>query len=109
MSKKYTPGPWTAKAGGRGLHNGPFVTDSQADLIALVSYDGAPYGDGNEATANARLIAAAPEMLALLDGLAQPWRNLAEDESVNGGDLVEWFFEYLTDIERVIKQATSAP
>ena len=72
---KHTPGPWRSTKGARDtVHIGPDVRNDAGRIVAFVSYDGAPVGDGAEADANARLIAAAPAMLeALRIALENAW------------------------------------
>ena len=66
MSAKHTPGPWVfAWGGGHAL-----VFDAKGGpTIAAVPYDDAP--DAALAAANARLIAAAPELLEALVSLTR--------------------------------------
>lgn len=52
MSAQHTPGPWRV-GGGTGLLN----------QLAIEPSIGCAYGKGNEVEANARLMAAAPELL----------------------------------------------
>ena len=75
----FTPGPWVAdmQDGHRmDRHLGPIVRTAYrppvqdlGDVVAFVSYESAPGGDGKECQANARLIAAAPDLLAALQTL----------------------------------------
>ena len=53
---KHTPGPWVVRDGGTGYIN----------QIGIDPSIGCAYGAGEEVDANARLIAAAPEMLNAL-------------------------------------------
>ena len=73
MSTKHTPGPWSCDVANQPIIvNGP---DDSGNIVALVyDKDCAPFmGDANHqyhvevAAANARLIAAAPDLLAALD------------------------------------------
>lgn len=66
MNARHTPGPWQqgdSAASGKGyaICSGPFV-------VATVNGTGYPIGKGSspESDANARLIAAAPDLLALV-------------------------------------------
>jgi hypothetical protein len=64
---QHTPGPWTAHPE-EGAHIGPVVKENAwGEVVALVSYAGAPRGDSAESNANARLIAAAPDLLVALE------------------------------------------
>ncbi len=56
MTTKYTPGPWHVESPALS------IADSQRIEVATVR----TYGDDAEALANARLIAAAPELLEAL-------------------------------------------
>lgn len=66
---KHTPGPWKLKRSGT-------ISDNNGELVATTGYRVAVYSEEDDA--NARLIAAAPEllsagewMLALIDGKEQ--------------------------------------
>ncbi len=72
----HTPGPWRANLGS--VSNDPEIFGEDDSLIAIVAYS--KRGMERE-IANARLIAAAPELLTELYWLAN---NL--DKAVNGGD-----------------------
>lgn len=68
MSEKHSPGPWRVSV------DGIYVEDAEGNDIACMS-------DRAEYDVDARLIAAAPEMLALLrqlkqSGLIVTWRPL---------------------------------
>ena len=56
---KHTPGPWKAQESGSGMLSSTFITDPRGDIIASMM---GPYRDNYDA----RLIAAAPDMLAAL-------------------------------------------
>lgn len=60
MSVQHTPGPWRV-GGSTGLHN----------QTAINPAIGCAYGAGDEAAANARLIASAPELLAALQAAVE--------------------------------------
>lgn len=63
MKAKHTPGPWAVKPGGTDISLRIIgKTDLNQELIASVP----TYGDGH---ANARLMAAAPELLDALKGV----------------------------------------
>ena len=71
MTTQHTPGPWEAVEGN--AHHGPFVTDigdrTICDLYTLDGADRPAVFRPEEAEANARLIAAAPDLLAALEEL----------------------------------------
>jgi hypothetical protein len=75
MSAQHTPGPWTADWNS-GSHGYTIAGDHIAIGTAF-SLLGKRYGTG-EASANARLIAAAPELLAALGLLETASRRVAE-------------------------------
>ena len=96
---KHTPGPWRSTKGARDtVHIGPDVRNDAGRIVAFVSYDGAPVGDGAEADANARLIAAAPAMLDLLCIARDELAQLNQHENDNG--------VLLDAIDAAIAQAT---
>ena len=65
MTTKHTPGPW--RVAGRETRNLPHSLVAADTLLARV-YSKC-FGDEVEETANARLIAAAPDLLAALKGV----------------------------------------
>lgn len=73
MSAKHTPGPWKVWHGG-GPNDGYFTIGSDMEhrggIVAEYTVP-APRPDG-EVQANARLIAAAPDLLAACQGLLSP-------------------------------------
>ena len=96
METKHTPGPWTVTADGAGWHIecAPERGHSVAYIMAEIGEEDPDTSD-DEKEANARLIAAAPELLAaLIDLLHQS--KLSQDE---GG----WDFE---QAETAIAKAT---
>ena len=102
---KATPGPW--------IYNGEYEILSDNDEVLdpyiadVISVNG-NYTDENEAEriANARLIAAAPDLLEALEGLLQ-WLNSVypPDVFVGGGDEADMG---VTHVVRLRKLATSA-
>ena len=104
MDAKHTPGPWAAtKADGKWLasewepthpHNcyctWTEVQDSNGHALALVFAE----SDTPERDANARLIAAAPELLEALAGLRASIGRMPADMSRPGwGEIVAALFE----------------
>lgn len=78
----HTPGPWT-----QATNHTQYAQDPESVTIFSVSdaeiAPGRAYGDRREQMwANARLIAAAPEMLAFITDLAENWANHRGDHSV---------------------------
>ena len=68
MSNKHTPGPWNVH--GRDTRGLPHSLVAAETLIAKV-YSKC-YGDVEQETANAKLIAAAPDLLKALERIARP-------------------------------------
>ena len=87
---KHTPGPWTACNGGRCQCKIVSCKDHPiAKAFSLEWGDpGLPYGyiDEGVAVANARLIAAAPDLLAACERAEQTIRNLAGGGWIREGD-----------------------
>jgi hypothetical protein len=98
---KHTPGPWSSR--GRAIR-GPHPKDpaGRARIVAKAIWDNGTYVD--EAEANARLIAAAPELLeALEDLVCLAERAMRESESG------EWMVdEELRDARDAIEKARGA-
>jgi hypothetical protein len=69
MKNSHTPGPWFATALGTSVaHRGALDVLTHVATCALIQNSGSPTPN-KTAQANARLIAAAPRMLALLERL----------------------------------------
>jgi hypothetical protein len=66
---KYTPGPWEYIGGLHGNAIGWFVKVSSNRIISVEGRT------GNEATANAHLVAAAPELLEALESIENHWSS----------------------------------
>jgi hypothetical protein len=62
--QKHTPGPWVAED--NEIH-------AAGQMIAVALYNGHSDAEEAETESNARLMAAAPEMLAALKGLMDGW------------------------------------
>jgi hypothetical protein len=71
MGQQYTPGPWTTTQAGNDYEE---ITADGGRVIATTSTD----DDKGEQKANARLIAAAPELVEALLGLSQGWGDWCE-------------------------------
>lgn len=82
-----TPGPWQVVPFERALHHW-LVGDSDCGSIADCSPPG-PWMSFEEATANARLCASAPDLLAALLWL-KPYAQLRVREYPNGEDIGGW-------------------
>lgn len=64
---QHTPGPWTA--------NGSWVVAADGPIVETVAYARVRSG---EAEANARLIAAAPDLLVLAEEVAKEYEDAAD-------------------------------
>jgi hypothetical protein len=78
---KHTPGPWEAH-----LDEAYFVTGPDRGRVAIMTHLKGAHGlggrrSGDESAANARLIAAAPDLLEALTDLLG-WQTLAPDDVV---------------------------
>lgn len=62
----HTPGPWHVTAGHRSIRPS-FISPGENGGFAICEM----YADGRDFTANARLIAAAPQLLAVLEELSE--------------------------------------
>jgi hypothetical protein len=75
MSEQHTPGPWQWSHNGASTHDTHCIEISGGDRIGNVaycqSYTGDGYDDRSETIANARLIAAAPELLEALQAIVK--------------------------------------
>ena len=96
MSAKHTPGPWKywGKLSGSENSNGFSITDADLYWIADVSPRDS---DGIAGESNARLIAAAPELLESLAELVARFGTRAKDRV----DMA-----IITDAEKAIAKAT---
>lgn len=76
MLATHTPGPW--KVGGDGM---TIYTDAAFDFKPMVASTSVPDLNLADCRANARLIAAAPALLAALDGLCNTGTKLPPPEA----------------------------
>lgn len=77
METKHTPGPWTLQGEPESIRvEGPRNRNSRSHLILVERVGGRRYGadysDLSELVANAKLIAAAPDLLKALERIARP-------------------------------------
>ena len=79
MYTKHTPGPWITER----CDNGMEILDMEQESVAGACNFGNPYNAG-ETEANARLIAAAPDLLAAMKGVMQEIDNCVADGSLSG-------------------------
>ena len=88
----HTPGPWVVGTPGP---NGCFTIGTTGGLMtAMISHSINEKDQADTAIANAALIAAAPEMLAVLEMFIKNWR----------GSDVDWFTQCY-EIERLAESA----
>jgi hypothetical protein len=75
---RHTPGPWHLRPV-RPAHSTRTVRDEQGSEIAFLQPDYVSFADADERTeANARLIAAAPEILEALKAMLAPYEGTSE-------------------------------
>lgn len=86
---KHTPGEWVSFRNA----NGELALWDQAGNNLLASESKLPL---EQRLANARLMAASPSMLNLLESIEEAYGEIHDgDQPVSGADLVEWFFTTL--------------
>lgn len=73
METNHTPGPWAANSDGSAIKAGKITV---ADCIPDHPGDRAPR---EQFLPNARLVAAAPELLEVLNGFVLNWRHMNDD------------------------------
>jgi hypothetical protein len=98
MDYKHTPGPWIVGAIDTAEETVRVEHPDTDCIIASVFAIGQDYRQEEitEAPANARLIAAAPSMLALLDRLESDWgADIDLDEPIDGADAVDAIRNYV--------------
>lgn len=86
---------WHAKpTAGHDVHGQSAVYDEASGKDVALVYDGKAHAD---------LIAAAPEMAALLRGALDAWRDeMDNDDPIAGSDAVEWLGGFYADVEALI-------
>ena len=90
MTERHTPGPWSL---GNAANCGDgYAVCSGAFVVARVVGNGYPIGRGHapDSDANARLIAAAPELLAALETLVRGRPTTPPNHAVLGKDSVAY-------------------
>lgn len=93
-------------------HAAEFASDLSTDMAAFCDdCDGQTLAalvdlDGDEEFVNSRLIDFLPSALALLDEADGLWRAaFADDQPVDGGDLVDWFAQWLVRVQAALAVA----
>lgn len=82
--RKHTPGPWSCWSTSNHAHDYRLFKPNGAELPYV-----APGNDHSEARANARLIAAAPDMLDILRAALDPERDDHADALNMARDLIK--------------------
>ena len=77
----HTPGPWKTTL----AYDDPAVVDYDGKMIATAVMDVDMPSELDEVVANARLIAAAPELLAVLERCNNRWDDADEDDNPSLG------------------------
>ena len=81
----HTPGPW--HIGEIKWEDAPEILDDKMNLIGTVAR--AQYADNHEAQDNARLIAAAPELLAAMQEASRALTELDPDSEHHDPDVID--------------------
>lgn len=98
---KHTPGPWRLV----NTNDGPTIAGAEPGYLATTRGRFALKPPAEEA-ANARLIAASPELLGILEEAICAWPQFDDpNESVSGADLVEWFEFWRRDAKDAVARA----
>ena len=101
MKERFTKGEWLAKDGDGFSKEVIITTDDREDcfIIPICEMDMFFDGDiGVEQAANANLIAAAPEMYAML-------KQVSELVDMDGGSAIDWIIENTFDIRELLAKA----
>ena len=107
---KHTPGPWVLEtvdtSCGKCHKIGPFPRVAGKDSHACVYVDNSQWSVAGELTANARLIAAAPELLELAELV---FGIVCESQGIAGyhlnGDVADWGeFEGIVALQDTLKK-----
>ena len=105
MEAKHTPGPWRVQ--GTRIEYGPFVA-GDGFVVAKVFRDPSETGTPNEWEANARLIAAAPDLLAACrEAIDFIWAEMKEnpDKEDMDGSIMDRLIELQTGLISVWRKA----
>ena len=100
---KHTPGPWSYNMRGQiaPCKEGDMFLDLHRQVAAVYAHG----GQADVTKANARLIAAAPDMLAQLKRNAQGLRNLLEFDWITDEGHREWIQEAINEVDAVVDKA----
>ncbi len=104
MNTKHTPGPWHVSVHNYGMICIKAPEGHPHKTLAAIGYDNSKKNDEllTNNTANARLIAAAPELLAELEGIVTGWNSVEKHVR----PLTPWELERRKFIKEIICKAT---
>jgi hypothetical protein len=106
MSTQHTPGPWTYTPHGAG-ESGCLIRAARQTIVA----EAWPVAADGQQSANAALIASAPELLARLESLLFDLDAIGyadEDDEVSGAECVDVCSQHIESIRAAIAKATGA-
>lgn len=104
----HTPGPWSGGYSEWSVDNNgentcaSILADNREDPVCIV-VEGAAYGRDRQLDANARLISAAPDLLAALKALFESYKQLADS-----GDAGFWKLENTLEGKQAIAALAKA-
>ncbi len=90
MAQQHTAGPWKTRTSPRGSVNNQIFQAKAEDLPIATIHLGT--GTVINQIANARLIAAAPDLLAALEGLYNDAQDRGETTDDDGNEYDDWMF-----------------
>ena len=100
MESELTKRKWKAKEYEARFDEGVLIIDENNMLVAIVIDECVPYSE-EKAIANAKLIAAAPDMLDALQHISEYWNR-----DMNEAAMYDALWHIIESAEKVIKQAT---
>jgi len=100
MNTQHTPGPWAVIPQGAHTNDIATVYNTTKGWVSICAPAWVNFGDQKVAMANANLIAAAPDLLAIAKGS----RHLAQ-EKLNSGYDTEYWQQILSEIDAAIAKA----
>jgi hypothetical protein len=94
--------PWLFDMEGCGTSHGlPIITKANGHLVAHLC---------ERSIKNARLIAAAPELLACVEGFVKSWgKEVERDDDINGSDAIEWISGAMLEFRIALAKARGQP
>lgn len=92
---KHTPGPWFI---GRSGHGKPYQIET-ADGLCVTKWGGISRPASQEGEANARLIAAAPDLLDALTQCRAELLSMIDKHNKQDADDGSWLYDYQTVVE----------